>query len=425
MVACTSFVDLAGRFDAVFQARFTPFHERSPDEATWMARLAKIEPDLADQIAEWLCERDQEECEEGNGFYASGLGYVLDSPPYDIHEDEWVRFATLVRGEARYFNRTAQAWLDSLFTGILDRRTSDGGSVIVDLAADAGHHLFRARAAFDERELQNLLTRPVIELGSRAPGQGRAGRLNPAGVSVFYGATDIETCISEIRPPVGALTVVGRFKVISRLRLLDFDLLAAAVGEISHFNPDYTAARHRLEFLRDFGKRIARPVLPRDEEAGYLPTQVVADYLAQDFPTLDGIIYSSTQTAGTGRNVMLFARASRVEPFAHNLFFIEPELSRGFGYEEDDRIRIEVKSIAEERRRMALERTPFDSSPRADAAEWLPDSFAHPDTDDIRTATLALDLTSLDVRRIIAVHYRDTPRETRVRLLEDPASSSM
>ncbi len=418
--ALIAFPHLAALIDKVFQERLTPFHELSPDEISWVAKIAKLGLPLAAEVAEWICEQDEAEHEGGDGFYASGLGYVLDSPPYDIHEDEWVRFTNLVRRDARYFNRAAQDWLDRLFTGLLDRRTVDGMSVIVDLAPGVGHHIIRARVALDEGELYDILLRPVIELGPRPPGEGRAGRLNPNGISVFYGATETETCISEIRPPVGAFAVVGRFDVIRPLCLLDFDKLAAAVGEISHFDPEYWAARHRLEFLQSFGQRIARPVLPRDEEAGYLPTQMVADYLAQSFPTLDGLLYASTQTDKAGRNVMLFARAARVQPFDHSLYFVEPDLSRGDGYDEDDRILIDVKSIAGERHRMKRDRFPLDLPSIPDPADqWLPASFAQPDFDDARVPSLALDLTSLAVRRIAAIRYCDPPRTTEVRLADD------
>lgn len=69
----------------------------------------------------------------------------------------------------------------------------------------------------------------------------------------------------------------------------------------------------RALFLRAFGRKIAQPVMPDDEAFGYLPTQIVADYLAQrSTPPLDGLLYRSTQTGGRGRNVVLFHHASRV-----------------------------------------------------------------------------------------------------------------
>ena len=59
-------------------------------------------------------------------------------------------------------------------------------------------------------------------------------------------------------------------------------------------------------------REICRPVMPMDETSEYLPTQVIAEYLANK--GLDGIIFQSSQTGGQGRNVVLFNHASRVDP---------------------------------------------------------------------------------------------------------------
>src|SRR5205823_2598526 len=63
-------------------------------------------------------------------------------------------------------------------------------------------------------------------------------------------------------------------------------------------------------------EEISRPIMPRDEEFEYLPTQVVSEYLASCVePRLDGIIFHSAQTEGEGRNVVLFHHAAGVEAY--------------------------------------------------------------------------------------------------------------
>ena len=53
--------------------------------------------------------------------------------------------------------------------------------------------------------------------------------------------------------------------------------------------------------------------MPEDEELEYIPTQIVAEYLAQKAnPRIDGILYPSSQT--DGNNVVLFNHACRVRP---------------------------------------------------------------------------------------------------------------
>jgi hypothetical protein len=53
--------------------------------------------------------------------------------------------------------------------------------------------------------------------------------------------------------------------------------------------------------------------MPDDEALKYIPTQVIAEYLASlDDPTLDGMIYPSVQAAEEMKNVVLFHKAAVV-----------------------------------------------------------------------------------------------------------------
>jgi hypothetical protein len=138
--------------------------------------------------------------------------------------------------------------------------------------------------------------------------------MNPPGVSVFYGAFERETCIAEIRLPVGSSGITGKFEIIKPLRVLDMTVFDGPHHSLSMFDPQYQRdVSHRL-FLRDLHWEIRKPVLTRDEPIEYLPTQVIAEYLANRFdPRIDGIIYNSTQTDGQGLNIVIFNHASGVE----------------------------------------------------------------------------------------------------------------
>jgi len=59
---------------------------------------------------------------------------------------------------------------------------------------------------------------------------------------------------------------------------------------------------------------MTRPTNPLNESE-YLPTQVIADYLANAYPgNIDGILYPSSQSKAEGLNVVLFHHASKVVP---------------------------------------------------------------------------------------------------------------
>jgi hypothetical protein len=153
--------------------------------------------------------------------------------------------------------------------------------------------------------------------------------MNARGISVFYGSTDPEVAVAEVRPPVGSQVVVGRFDVIKKLRLLDLKALESVnVADGSIFDEDYTRRRKRARFLAWLSERITMPVMPDDETDDYLATQAIADFLSGALePPLDGIIYRSTQIekpaslfrvpdlVGSEKlNVALFHKAARLRP---------------------------------------------------------------------------------------------------------------
>ena len=138
--------------------------------------------------------------------------------------------------------------------------------------------------------------------------------MNAEGIPVFYGAMEEGTCVSEIRPPVGSLVILGRFEILTPIRILDLSAISIVYSEISHFDANYSEARSRERFLKELVEEIGRPIMPHEETREYLNSQIVADYLANRFEGgLDGIIFRSAQTGGTGNNVVLFNHASRVQ----------------------------------------------------------------------------------------------------------------
>jgi hypothetical protein len=122
-----------------------------------------------------------------------------------------------------------------------------------------------------------------------------------------------ETALAEVRPPVGSNVVIGDFELVRQLRILDIRKLGEIAVRKSYFDPDSKPLIERAAFLRELSSRIVQPAMPEREHRDYLVTQVIADYLASEHK-LDGLLFPSVQT-GSGFNVVLFHRASRVQPF--------------------------------------------------------------------------------------------------------------
>ncbi|MDR5645491.1 RES family NAD+ phosphorylase [Burkholderia cenocepacia] len=160
-----------------------------------------------------------------------------------------------------------------------------------------------------------MLANPERELGSPPAQAARAGRMNAAGISVFYGAVDMGTCIGEVRAPVGAHGMVAAFDIARELVLLDVAALAGAEARnISHFDPEYILKNERVGFLQQLSRVLQVPVLPGEGHRGYLPSQMVAEFLgSRNRPRFDGVLFPSIQSGGQGTNVVLFHHASVVQ----------------------------------------------------------------------------------------------------------------
>lgn len=231
---------------------------------------------------------------------------------------EWATFERSMKSEARFFSRVAVEHLSSVFAGIDALESRDGRPLVVDAGPGTNlEMLYRARVFQSTERLEEALCRPDQHLGSPPSRLASAGRMNATGISVFYGATDPDVAVAEVRPPVGSRVAVGRFRITRPLRLLDLTALGAVASGGSVYDPDLGRRLSRAMFLRSLSARMTRPVMPDDEAFEYLPTQAVADFLATEATVaLDGIIFPSAQAANDARNVVLFHKAARVEAMA-------------------------------------------------------------------------------------------------------------
>lgn len=189
------------------------------------------------------------------------------------------------------------------------------------------------------------------------------------------------------------------------LQLLDFSALEDLAPQANPFDPQFEAKRDRAYFLRSLGEQISRPVLPGAELLGYVPTQVVAEYLEHRLvPTIDGIFYKSTQSGSTGGNVMLFNRAARVEPFPHHTHFIDLDVRTidVDAEDYDDSIHLSVQEIdaVEPPDPLAVLNGDLPHIPAP-----LPDTFVQLDIDDDRPLCLRLPPDGIAVHAIRAVAY--------------------
>jgi RES domain-containing protein/HEPN superfamily RES-like protein len=272
--------------------------------------MADIDEEPAREILSALQLRDDyTEGEEGK--FDDEAHYVdAAASDWELHS-HWREFEKSVKTEARFFSPAAQEILARVFKDVAVEKTLDGNAVVIEAGPGKPISvLFRARTFQSDSMLEEALCRPDLKVGSPPPAVATAARMNAHGISLFYGATDPNVAVAEVRPPVGSRVVVGRFFVIRSARLLDVEALRSVLVEGSEFDPLFIRRRERAKFLERLSHRITMPVMPDDEAVEYLVTQVIADYLAST--GLDGVVFPSVQVPD-GKNVVLFHKAARVE----------------------------------------------------------------------------------------------------------------
>ena len=299
---------------------------------------AEIPEDAARDIQQELEERhyDHDAAKAGEeSEFASDAHYEEQAADGDHWRRQWSEFDRAIKTQARFFGHNAKELLTEIFSNLEQLSAHGRKPLVVDIGPGAAcEALHRARVFQSEEPLKNALCRPDRELGPPPGPLAPAGRMNATGISVFYGATDPDVAIAEVRPPVGTRVAVAKFEILRPLRILDLRNLGLASADGSIFDEAFADLCHKAAFLQTLSNILCEPVVPDDEDLEYLPTQAIADFLATERdPVLDGIAYPSTQIDDSGYNVVLFHKAARVE----KLVIPEgAELEASTGYHDED-----------------------------------------------------------------------------------------
>ena len=162
-------------------------------------------------------------------------------------------------------------------------------------------------------DLRRIVEEIHLELGPPTGRTAKAGRMNANGISVFYGAFDRDTCLAEVRPPVGSKVVMGKFELLRPVRLLDPAALEDVFVQRSYFDPLFAQRPQKMRispnvivslfYARNaWGRRLRLFI---DSGCLRIPGNVIE-------PQLDGIIFPSAQ-GGEGSNVTFFNRPGLIE----------------------------------------------------------------------------------------------------------------
>lgn len=401
---------------------------REGEEVIWaIANAACIDEEVAAAVQEILEERhgvaDSDYIGEEQEF--GGASYYEEKGADDYQfRTEWDAVERSIKERTRFFNREADTLFTRLFDNLDQFENRQGQSVVVNAGPEFEMKSFYRARAFhggDDEEIMRALKRPDLEIGPPPPRFARAGRMNAQGISVFYGASDPDAALAEIRPPAGSRVMVGRFDLVRPVRLLDVEALRSVFVEGSIFDPQHLENLELAQFLSRLSERMTMPVMPDDEAKEYLITQMIADFVSQvGEPKIDGMLYRSAQTAGEHMNVVFFHHAARVVEFDVPQ---DTEVDARTFETDEDGVSIDYSVVEWLPPREEEVERPASHWPRnfADLASWHHDPA--PSHFDGRDPTLQLDPKSLQVHHVTGVKIATEAYQVDRRRYERQAST--
>ena len=226
----------------------------------------------------------------------------------------WSAFCRTVKHRTRYFFHSAAAQEERLGS---DNELTPVPEVLAEIAEviqTAGMDvvlavdspLFRVRPHHP-----GTACTKATELGPPPEDLAPNNRMSAAGVSVFYGAFELPTAVSEVAAGLpkrhGKVLTGAEWRTKREFHLIDLTRLPTLGSPYAEHRED----RAPLVFLRQFVGEITQPVTHDGKEhIEYVLPQVLTEYLRLQYRSasghvLDGIVYPSAQRQ-KGRSVVLF-----------------------------------------------------------------------------------------------------------------------
>jgi len=249
----------------------------------------KLENDVYNQLetGQLYCEKDEFGSEE------------------DFLNDLWRHFKLVLKHRARFafhFSNTFKKWNLPDPANILHQvqNTILLNEMIIELPANS--KLYRARQHKTKNEVAQASK--IASLPNNL--NKESGRMNAAGISLFYCSQDIKLTVQEVvskKRTSYPFYTTAIFKNKEILRLVDFTKLPIIP---SIFDTENNGNRDIIFFMKTFMEEISLPVLIKNSVIEYLPTQVITEYIRYN-PEINvqGMIYRSSKNPDK-KNIVLF-----------------------------------------------------------------------------------------------------------------------
>lgn len=270
-----------------------------------------VDENIPEDIHMALQETYNDYYDEYWGEYSENYVYNRTDFTSALLEEKWDDVKNSLQSESRFFNSHVKIFFEKIFSELDTLKTVDGRNAVTFI--DSNTTIFRARKFETCAEVKQALQHPEKHFGPPPHNKATSGRMNAQGIPVFYGATNPDIAIAEVRPAVGNYVVVAKFTPLKRLRILEMSALDGLVQVSgSLFDPDVEEKMSTAAFLRKLSRKLTVPVSGNSDNE-YLITQAVAEYLSV-VCQLDGLSIKSTQQTeqenkdSNPLNIILFSK---------------------------------------------------------------------------------------------------------------------
>lgn len=157
--------------------------------------------------------------------------------------------------------------------------------------------VYRARISHNNKII------PKNQMGVPPPEKSISGRANPIGISYLYTASNIQTAIAELRPHKQHNITVATIGVDNFVKLADLRNPKLSISPFKVMGDNFTENIENIHFLEHLSTELVKPILPKDSNLEYLPTQYLCELIKSY--GFDGVIYKSS--VGDGDNYAFFS----------------------------------------------------------------------------------------------------------------------
>lgn len=220
-----------------------------------------------------------------------------DRDPYGIplsaeQSYMWLGFSEMVKRHNRYMFFRTKVDDEKPDYMILDEIAQATEDFNLCMTITPNHLFYRGRM----HDRKTKYSTPK-DLCSPPHENAKSNRMSAEGISVFYGADNVNTAVAEIFNSSYSYATVAAFKNLQEIVILDLTKISD-IPVPSIFDPKNRKLREPISFLRELLDDLIRPIESM-HSIEYIPAQVIAEYFRyihkHNGKQIDGIAYNSSK----------------------------------------------------------------------------------------------------------------------------------